>query len=165
MGGVGPLGPTKRNSDSIGSNILTNSAFATYVLSILSYTLYLSHVILPDRVRARLLGSVALVRLDGSSACALLVPAWLTVAVWYVYLLYLARNLSLTPPVEGPAGLRSLTDPLALIVLPPEEPSPPPSSSHDQHPPSPPPSPDRPIPILRDLPCQVVDQFYFRSRS
>ncbi|PLW27938.1 hypothetical protein PCASD_17074 [Puccinia coronata f. sp. avenae] len=131
-----------------GTNALATSAFATYVLSLVGYGVYLLHGLLPpETVRSTLMISYF-----PSQVWATILPAWLTVAFWYLFLVYFATNLSKTPPIHGPDGLASITDHAALILDPDTLPRSPPQN---------PPSHDQPVPILRDLPCQVVNQFYF----
>ncbi|KNZ63816.1 hypothetical protein VP01_1099g6 [Puccinia sorghi] len=133
-----------------GTNALATSAFATYVLSLVGYGVYLIHGLLPpDTLRSTLMISYF-----PSQVWATILPAWLTVAVWYLFLAYFATNLSYTPPIHGSLGLASITDLSALILNPPSIPTP-------YHPPHKISSHDLPVPILRDLPCQVVNQFYF----
>jgi len=132
-----------------GTNALATSAFATYVLSLVGYGVYLIHGLLPpDTLRSTLMISYF-----PSQVWATILPAWLTVAVWFLFLAYFATNLSYTPPIHGPLGLASITDHSALILNPSSNPTPSPPLKIPSH--------DLPVPILRDLPCQVVNQFYF----
>ncbi|KAA1072945.1 hypothetical protein PGT21_033548 [Puccinia graminis f. sp. tritici] len=142
-----------------GTNALATSAFATYVLSTISYTIYLLHGLLPSKTVEEVLG----LSYFPAQVWTTILPGWLTIAIWYLFLAYFALNLSRTPSLDGPDGLAAITDLAALVLLPPpatRAPSPPRSSPH----PTPHPSADSsdlPVPILRDLPCQVVNQFYF----
>ncbi|KAI7955089.1 hypothetical protein MJO28_005489 [Puccinia striiformis f. sp. tritici] len=132
-----------------GTNALATSAFATYVLSLIGYVVYLLHGLLPaDTVR-----NVLMISYFPSQVWSVILPAWLTVAFWYLFVVYFATNLAYTPPIDGPDGLASITDQSALILH-----SRISSLSHSDHQP---PSVDQPVPVLRDLPCQVVNQFYF----
>ncbi|WAQ93237.1 hypothetical protein PtA15_18A295 [Puccinia triticina] len=122
-----------------GTNALATSAFATYVLSLVGYAVYLLHALLP---------AASLHSYFPSQAWPVLLPAWTTVAVWFLFLSYFATNLAYSPPTDGPHALAALTDRHALII--PHPSHPPPASEHDL-----------PVPVLRDLPCQLVNQFYF----
>ncbi|MBW0482132.1 hypothetical protein O181_021847 [Austropuccinia psidii MF-1] len=134
-----------------GTNALANSAFATYVLSLFGYLVYLLHGLLPPHV----LHSLHITYYP-SQTWSLILPAWLTVTVWHIYLAYAARNLMVTPPLHGTDGLQAITDDYALIL-----PATSRSSPHSRLGTDLKNDEDPPVPILRDLPCQVVNEFYF----
>ncbi|KAH9811030.1 PIG-P [Melampsora americana] len=139
-------------SPSSANNALVKSSFATYVLSLLAYLLYLLWSILStDFIENRLH-----IHWYPSQEWATLIPAWLTVTSWIVFITYLGRNIIVTPPIEGPEGLRSLTDDSAIVLDHFELPHVPSYLPHDQN-------YDPPVPILREVPCQVVNEFYFRK--
>lgn len=140
-------------------NVLFRSCFVTFVLSSLIYWIYWFWSILPSHF----IQSYLHLSWYPSQSWSILLPAHITVTAWLVFLTYLARNILVTPPIEGPDGLRSLTDSSAIILnhwqLPqPSHPSPP-ISNHQHHL-----HQDPPVPVLRDVPLELVNEFYFRNR-
>lgn len=125
---------------------MASGAFVTFTLSSISLVGYAVWACIPPAAA----GNGPLATLP-SREWAVLLPAWLTVAVWLAYLAYFATNLRAVPAVEGRAGLYAITDTAASHRR---------AGSIKARP-----GVSHGIPTLRDIPPGSVNRWYFRATA
>ncbi|KAG0140655.1 hypothetical protein CROQUDRAFT_52896 [Cronartium quercuum f. sp. fusiforme G11] len=143
------MSTTTTTTTTIPTNALTQASFATYVLSWLSYLIYLLWSTIPTDI----LEQNFKISWYPSPSWSTLIPAWLTISCWFIYIFYISYNIWITPSVDGIDGLKSIIDSSSIIInhfdLLKED-----QIDHSEQ-------NDPPVPILRDVPCQIVNEFYF----